>query len=260
MLQEERYLKIVTYLKENGQATLGRLSEETGVSVGTIRRDLEILEKSGMIQTVRGGAIAKNDDLSKQRFNMRNIEHKNEKQLLAEALKDIVVDGQSVALNGGTTNIAVAQYLVSHYQHLTIITNNLYLFRVLKNAKNFTLIVPGGLFDHEEYAIYGKQCERDFLSYNIDVALLAVNAISLEKGVTDFRWREVGVIRSLIKSAKRKIIVADYSKFDRIACANVCGLEEIDYIVSDSRVTEETVRKYYEKAHVGVIRPRMDNT
>ena len=255
MLQEDRFLKILGYLKENGTATLSELAQASGASVGTVRRDLSYLEKSGMLQIVRGGAIAKNDDLTKQGFEMRGIEHKEEKRALSEALKNIVVDGQAVALNSGTTNVEVARYLVDHYRRLTVMTNNLQILRVLGKAKNFTLIVPGGMFDHEEYAIYGRQCEQDILGYNIDTALLAVNAISLEKGVTDFRLREVGIIRALLKSAKNRVIVADYSKFDRVACMNVCRLDEIDCIVSDDQLSAETVQKY-EEAHVRVITPR----
>lgn len=256
MLQEDRFLRIVNYLKQNGTATLDELAQETESSVGTVRRDLANLEKEGMLQIVRGGAISKNDDLTKQRFDMRSIEHKDEKRMLSRGLKDIIVDGQAVALNSGTTNVEVAKYLVNNYRRLTIITNNLYILRILKKAENFTLIVPGGMFDHEEYTIYGRKCEQDILSYNIDVALLAVNALSLNKGVTDFRIREVGIIRALLQSAKTRVVVADYSKFDRIACMNVCGLDQIDYIVTDNHISEETAEKYYDIARVKVIIPR----
>jgi len=253
MLQEDRFLKIVGYLKTNGAATLNELAQEVEASVGTVRRDLSCLEQSGMLQIVRGGAVAKNYDLTKQAFDMRGIEHREEKRELAEALSRIVVDGQAVALNSGTTNIEVARFLVENYYRLTVMTNNLRILNILKKAKNFTLIVPGGMFDHEEYTIYGKQCEQDILAYNIDTALLAVNALSVEKGVTDFRLREVGIIRALLQSAKQKVIVADYSKFDRLACMNVCGLNEIDCIVTDTHTGDDVIRKY-EEANVNVIR------
>ena len=255
MLQENRFFRIVSYLKQNGTATLNDLAAETESSIGTVRRDLKLLEQDGMLRVVRGGAVSTNDDLTKQRFQMRGIEHKEEKQMLGSALHSIVVDGQAVALNGGTTNVEVAKYLVENYRRLTIITNNLYIFRVLKNAENFTLIVPGGLFDHEEYATYGKQCEAEIRSYNIDVALLGINAISLEKGITDFRLREVGVIRALLESAKKRVVVADHSKFDRIACVNVCGLDEIDCIVSDGQIGAGTLHRYENGTHVKILMP-----
>lgn len=258
MLQENRFLKIINYLKQNQTATLNSLAQETESSIGTVRRDLKLLEEDGMLQIVRGGAVLKNNDLTKQRFDLRGMEHQNEKQSLSKALKQVITDGQAVALNGGTTNVEVARYLAENYQRLTVITNNLHILKVMELAKSFTLLVPGGVLDYDEYTVYGKQCERDMRSYNIDVALLAVNAVSLEKGVTDFRLREIGIIRALLQSSKKRVIVAEHSKFDRISCINVCGLDQIDLIVSDNFVTEETVKKYEREAHVQVITPSDD--
>ena len=95
MLQENRFFRIVSYLKQNGTATLNDLAAETESSIGTVRRDLKLLEQDGMLRVVRGGAVSTNDDLTKQRFQMRGIEHKEEKQMLGSALHSIVVDGQA---------------------------------------------------------------------------------------------------------------------------------------------------------------------
>lgn len=247
MLQEDRFLKIVEYLRQNSVATFGELAELADASVGTIRRDLAKLEQSGMLSVVRGGAAARSDDLTKQSFDMRGIEHREEKQELVQLLRHVVVDGQAIALNSGTTNMETARFLVKNYQRLTIITNNLRILDILKTGQNFTLIVPGGVLNPEEYSLYGKQCEKEILSYNFDLVILAVNAISDVKGITDFRTKEIGIIKSLIKASKRKVVVADHSKFDRMAYMNVCGIDELDYIISDSGLKKEQVTRYKNK-------------
>ncbi len=244
MLQEDRFLKILDYLKQKPIVTFAELSQVTGASVGTIRRDLSNLEKNGMLNVVRGGATARKDDITKQAFDIRGLEHKNEKKELVQLLENIVIDGQAIALNSGTTNVETANFLVENYKRLTIVTNNLRIVDILRKAENFTVIVLGGVFDREEYAIGGKQTEKEILSYNFDLSILAVNAISEKKGITEFRPKEVNIIKAFLQSSKTNVVVADYSKFDRISYINVCGIEQLDYIISDSNVTKEQIERY----------------
>ena len=73
---------------------------------------------------------------------------------------------------------------------------------------------------------------------------MAVNAISEKKGITEFRPKEVNIIKAFLQSSKTNVVVADYSKFDRISYINVCGIEQLDYIISDSNVTKEQIERY----------------
>ena len=256
MLQEARFYRIVEHLNKNGASSLQDLANAAGVSIGTIRRDLRSLEKSGLLKIVRGGAVAKNYDLIKQTFDIRQIDHVEEKGSLSEALGSIIKEGQFVALNGGTTQLEVARYLVQHYSQLTILTTNLRILRILESAPNFIVIVPGGILDHEEYTICGRQCEDALLTHNVDTALLAVNAISLHRGITDFRLQEISVMQSFLKCAKQRFVVADHSKFDRVACMTVCGLNDIDGIITDAHTPQELLGRY-EYAGVNVIIPNV---
>lgn len=89
--------------------------------------------------------------------------------------------------------------------------------------------------------------------YNVDLSVIAVNGISLEKGITDFRIEESGIINAMIKSARKSAVIADHSKFERISCINVCPLERIDYVITDSGIDESIVRKY-RKQGIEIIR------
>ena len=254
MLQEDRFLKILEHMSNKNSATFSELKDVLGISEGTVRRDLSKMEKSGMLKVVRGGVISVKDDLSKQTFNMRSIEHRDQKRELASVLKEIIVDGQAIAMNGGTTHIETAKYLANNYTRLTVITNNLNAVETLKQNKGFTLIVTGGIHDPKENVLFGKQCIDTILSYNVDVSLLAVNAISLEKGITDFRLEEVAILNAFMKSSRTNAVVADSSKFDRVAYMNVCDIRAVDCVVTDSSIDLKLLQKY-RAAGVHIITP-----
>jgi len=254
MFKEERFLKIINYLKQNSTASFSELAKEVEVSEATIRRDINELDKKSVLKKVRGGAIWRNDDLSKQVFSMRSIENRSEKAELVKALERIVTDGRAVALNGGTTIVEVAKFLAENYNRLTIITNNLNTIEILRTKKEFTVILPGGFYYANENTLVGQQCKDDISTYNVDVAILAVNAISLEKGITDFRMEEKGVMEALRESAEKVVVVADHTKFDRISCVNILGLDKIDYFITDRRIDSSILKKYRE-AGINIIIP-----
>lgn len=89
-----------------------------------------------------------------------------------------------------------------------------------------------------------KKCEEEIRFYNLDVALLAVNSVSTEKGITDFRPEEVGVIHAMMDASEKKVVMADHTKFDRVSYMNVCDLSEIDYIITDKGIRDEQVKRY----------------
>lgn len=255
MLQEERFFKIIEHLKESRTATFSEIAKLLQISEATARKDLSELDKRGVIRLVRGGAVWKQDDLTKEVSEVRDTINREEKQELVEALGDLVLDGQAVALNGGTTTAEAARFLARNYERLTVITNNLTVLNILNEKKDFTFIVPGGIYCEKENTIVGKQAEYDIGQYNMDYAILAINAISLKKGITDFRTEEKGIINAMIKSAQTSVVVADHTKFERIACMNVCPLEQISHIITDSALDNDILLKYKARG-VDVIQPK----
>ncbi len=254
MIKQKRLDNITSYVCSNKAATLTELAELNGVSLDTVRNDLAELEKlNPIIKRVHGGAVCRNDDSRKQSFSVRNVSRREEKAELAQLVEDIIIDGQAVAINNGTTNIEIARRLVKSFNHLTIITNSLSVVQVFTESKNNSVIITGGTLDPNEFCIYGNHCEEEIRSYNIDVAIIAVNAVSLEKGVTDFRLHEEAIIKSMIKCSQKRFIVADSSKFENISCINICGLDEVDAILTDSKLDDNIFNKYTE-AGVKIIR------
>ncbi|MDF2723151.1 MAG: hypothetical protein K0Q59_2826 [Paenibacillus sp.] len=243
-MQEERYQKINELLVKSNSVKVSELVQFLNVSVDTVRRDLENMEKNGLLKRVHGGAVPLPDHGNKQSFPQRQSKYQAEKAELAELASGLVSEGQAVAMNAGTTNVEVAKKLAERFERLTIITNGLQIVEPFAHKKGFVVIVPGGIVDYEEHALYGANCEEQIASYNIDVAFIACNAISLQKGLTDFRINEVGIIRKMLDCSRYNVVVADSSKFETTSYLNVAPLNRIDRIVTDSHVSMSVVEKY----------------
>ena len=240
----ERSEIILEHLRVKGRAGFGELAALTEVSVDTVRRDLAEMEEMGLVSRVRGGAVICEDDPGKKSFGIRSSLQRDEKIELCDGLSEIITDGQTVALNNGTTNIEAAKYLCRYFNRLTVITNSLAVLGYMLERRKFNVIVPGGMVDLQEKCLYGSHCESDIRNYNIDVALLAVNAVSVQKGITDFRFNEVGIINAMMESAQKKYVLADSSKFDSVSCVNICSLDKIDGFLTDRLISDETARLF----------------
>ena len=257
MLQEERFIKIIEYLKEKGSARFPQIAEVAGVSENTVRKDLAELDKRKIISLVRGGAVWKKGDLTRGESQVRDIINREKKQELVKSLSRIVKNGQAVFMNGGTTNVEAAGFLAETYSRLTIISNNLTVLDMCRRKKEFQLILAGGVYYEPENTVIGKQVEQDVAMYNADIAVLSVNSISLKKGITDFRMEESGIINAMIGNAEKAVAVADSSKFERVAHINVCPIRSISCFLTDSSMDSEVFAKY-KKHGVEIIMPGED--
>ncbi|MBS4214272.1 DeoR/GlpR family DNA-binding transcription regulator [Neobacillus rhizophilus] len=259
MLQEQRHHEIETFLKRQKAVKAAELASLLDVSIDTIRRDLEVLEKKGIVKRVHGGAILKQkeDTALNKLFNEREVKHLEKKKQLALVAVELIEEGQAIALNGGTTTIELAKVLADKFERLTIITNDLRIVSILGKNKHFNIILSGGFYNPEESTLYGKQCEDILSNFNIDIAFITVNALSFEHGLTDFRIHEVGVIQSILSRSKYKVVVADSSKFETNAYINICPLENIDLIVTDSALPS-IIEKEYSEHHIQILTPHSD--
>lgn len=253
MLQEERFSNIIQYLKENKIAKLRQLSKLNGVSVDTVRRDLEILENYGVLEKVHGGAVYKQESADPNTFGMRIVSHRREKAELARGITSVVKEGQTVALGSGSTIIEIAKVFAESYKRLTVITNDLNVVDVLSAKENFTIILAGGVYNGEENAIFGGQCEQELGQYNADVGILSVGGISPDKGITDVRLEQIDVLRRIIDMSEKVVVAADHSKFAKVACSAICEARGIDIILSDAELSD-LQKEIYEQLGITVIR------
>lgn len=254
MLQEERFGKIIEYLKVNETAKIPDLAKLVCVSVDTIRRDLEKLEEYGVLDRVRGGAVWRRESLEQHVYEMRSIVHSEEKEQLAALVGKVLDDGKTVVMGSSSTTVEIAKYISQNYKRLTVITNDMDIVKKLSTNEHVKLIVMGGTLDQEENATYGRQCEKEVKQYNADVCIISVNGISVEKGLSDFRLNQMDTFKAMMDISEKVVVAADSSKFNKASCMALCSLDEVDCIISDDKLPKEMIKKL-EEMSIEVITP-----
>lgn len=244
MLPPERQKLILLELEAKGNVSVMDLKSLLNISIDTVRRDLKALENLGKIKRIHGGAVLKDEVVTNQAFEQRSTSYRERKSELAKVAIEYVKEYQAISLNAGTTNIEVAKELALHFDRLTIITNSLHVANVLRSKKDFTVIVTGGVLNQEEYSLYDRNIVEEIKQFNIDITFISINAISLTKGLTDFRHGEKEVINAMVEGAEKAIVVADSSKYETASYLKICDIEKIDTFVTDSYLDESLLKKY----------------
>lgn len=254
MLQEERFGKIIDYLEINKTAKVNELAKLINVSVDTIRRDLEKLEGYGVLERVRGGAVWRRESLEQHVYEMRTTVHSEEKERLSAVIKKVLDDGKTVVMGSSSTTVEIAKFISQNYKRLNVITNDLDIVKKLSNNEQFKLIFLGGILDTEENATYGKNCEEEIRQYNADVCIISVSGISVDKGLSDFRINQLDTFRAMMEISEKVVVAVDSSKFNKASCMVLCGIEDIDCIVSDDKLSDEIMVELGKK-NIEVITP-----
>ena len=229
-LKEERFKFILSALKENGKVNYGELSENLDISEDTVRRDIEYLHSNGLLWKVRGGAIPLNKN--PLAFEDRTGYHSEEKETIALKAQSMLKKGMTVFMDGGTTVCAVAEKfpLDSSFR---VITNNMALLPILSRLKGVEVIVLGGIMDHNTETNVGTKTSEDVKQYVADLYLMGTCAISVKFGITAAVREDGAVKKAMLGSAKTKVVLCDSKKIGTVEPFTVCGLEEIDILVTE---------------------------
>jgi DeoR/GlpR family transcriptional regulator of sugar metabolism len=229
---EERAKVILSELEKNGSVEIEKLANILNVSEMTIRRDLSRLEHEGLLRRVYGGAVSTRGRSFEPPFIIRESKHKKEKEIIGHIAASLVVDGDSIALDVGTTTLEIAKHLVSRH-NLTVLTPNLRIATLLADKKEIRLILTGGIVRPGELSMVGEIARRTVESFYVDKLFLGIGAIDADAGLTEYNLDDAVIKQSLIKNAKEVIVVADSSKFDKIAFSFVAGFDSVKYLISD---------------------------
>lgn len=249
LLAEERYQKIISMLESEGSVKVSNLIKLFGVSIETVRRDLEYLEAQGYLKKVYGGAIAENKAIKGNAytsFTSREIKNINEKHEIASLAIRSVSEDQSLALDSGTTTFEVARELKKNFQRLTILTNSIKIANELADMDKYTIILTGGILKNDEYSLVGDIALDNIGKFNIDCSFISVSGISLNNGFTDWRMDEIQIQRKMMEISKQTMVLADSSKFGEVSLLKICDVNQVDAIITDSNLKTDIYDKYTE--------------
>jgi DeoR/GlpR family transcriptional regulator of sugar metabolism len=232
MASEDRHTFILRQIEDRGSVSVVDLASQLGVSEMTIRRDLTDLEKEGGIRRVHGGAVGARGRSYEPPLILREAENQDAKVRIGKMAASLVAEGDSIALDIGSTTLEIARHLVGR-RNLTVVTSSLHIATLIYTEPEIRLILTGGIVRHGESSMIGDLARHAYQALHVDRLFLAVAAVDAEAGLTEYNWDDALVKQAMIESAKEVILVADSSKFDRVAFARVAPLGAVHQIVTD---------------------------
>lgn len=243
MLAIERKNAILTKLSIEGKVLVSELSREYGVTEETIRRDLEKLEKEGLAKKTYGGAVKNENFNIDLPFYVRKQTNVESKQYIASVIGSMINDGDYLMLDSSTTALFVVKSII-HKKKITLITNSIEILLELSNKPDWTVISTGGTLKEVGLSLVGYQAERMVSGFHVDMAICSSKGIDSDMGVTDSNERDAEIKKAFFKSAKKKILALDSSKFDITSFIKICDVSDLDMVVTEKRPSDIWLERF----------------
>ncbi|MBQ0828860.1 DeoR/GlpR family DNA-binding transcription regulator [Streptomyces tagetis] len=238
MLAAERHRRIVAEIARSKFVTTDDLTTLLGVSHETVRRDLALLERSGELTRVHGGATSTQAPVGEEAsFSERSGTLAAEKQAIGRAAAALVEPNQTIVIDVGTTALEVARALPADHAGV-IATPSLLVAAEVSTRPRVEVLVSGGRLRAGDLACSNAQTVEFFRNLRADAVFLGSGGIA-PYGLTDFHVDEVATKRAMLANASRRCVLADSSKFGRTAAHRVCELDGFDTLVTDTACPAE---------------------
>lgn len=234
MFAVERRNQILEKLQDEKKVFVSELSKIFKVSEETIRRDLDKLQKEGFAVKSYGGAIYNEDTNIDMPFNVRKKRNVEGKQKIANIVQQLVNDGDHIILDASTTAVFIAKALKKK-KYLTVVTNSVEILIELADLSTWNVISTGGKMREGYLSLFGTSVIDSFKKYNVDKAFISCKGFDVEHGITDSIEDFAEVKKGIIQASNTCVLAVDSSKFDRIAFAKICDINNIDMIVTDKK-------------------------
>ena len=241
MLVGERRRRIVDILHTNERAQVDELAVELGVSESTIRRDLQLLSRRGVVVRTHGGVLP--PSRFEPTFREKETEHPAQKKAIARAAARLVEAGQTVFLDAGTSTLELARLLRGRTD-VTIATNSVSIAMELASSTN--LVLSGGSVKEATLALVGPLAERAIEQMHPDIAFIGMNGVSVEAGFTTPTWEEAATKSRMIQAARVAVVLADNSKLGAVTFAHVARLDEVQVLITDDQASSDEVARLRE--------------
>ena len=243
MLAIERKNEILNKLRMEQRVLVSELAVHYGVTEETIRRDLDKLEKEGYATKTYGGAIWGNSTKTDLSYTIRNKTNVEAKTAMARVISSMVNDGDHLMLDDSSTSLYVAKQLKDK-KNLTIITYSVEIVVELSGVEGFKILSTGGQLRPGSLAFEGHQVPQMLSKYHVDKAILSCKGLDRAAGVTDSAENHALSKQAMIHAAKEVILALDDTKFDKISFVQVCPLETLQTVVTNTRPDAAWVRTF----------------
>lgn len=237
--------KILEQLRADGKVSVSRLAAQLGATPVTIRNDLTALERDGYLVRMQGGAV-----ISHRLENHMAPETEDatflRKQALAAEVAQLISDGQTLFFNSGTTTHHIARALKGK-KHLNIVTNSLAIAMELGNTPTFHVLLLGGEINASYGFTSGGDTQEQLSKYRADWAILSVDGVSAQGGITTCHPEEAILDRLMMANARKVLIAATGNKIGTAGFSRICDSDETIQLVTDSTCDKDALMALQER-------------
>ncbi len=245
MTLKQRLEAIRKIVKEDKKVVVTQLSEMFDVTEETIRRDLEKLEEEGLVNRTYGGAVLNQDKAhEKIHFLKRAQTNLEEKKIIAEKVAPILATSSSIGADSSST-VLEALKKISDLQGITVLTNSVEALREL-SLSSLNVMSTGGVLNKNTLSLQGIVTKELIGRYNVDIALISCKGLILDSGVFDSNESEAELKKMLIERANKVVLLADDSKYDKMAFYKLAGFEKIDTVITNKEPDKEWMKTFKE--------------
>jgi DeoR family transcriptional regulator, glycerol-3-phosphate regulon repressor len=227
-----RHGHIEKLVKERGFVTISALSDQLGVTVQTIRRDLSDLADAGRITRFHGGAGLPSS-IQNIEYSDRKVLNSREKESIAKLVAQHIPANSSLFINIGTTTEAVARALLNH-EGLRFITNNLNVASLLANNSSLNVIVTGGAIRNRDGGIIGQAACDMIGQFSVDFGIIGISGIDNDGTLLDYDYEEVRAAQAILRNARSVFLVADHTKFTRRPMVRMGSITQVSALFTDA--------------------------
>src|SRR5690625_659041 len=247
MLVAERHQKIVELENERKSIRVTELSRIFSITEETIRRDLENLEKQGKLQRSHGGAVSISSSQGPEvsYFEREIINIKEKRQIAKESVK-LVHEGDRIILDASTTAWYMAKELPD--LDMTVLTNSIKVATELSAKRNITVISTGGVLRTESLSFIGPLAEASLDSYHVNKAFISCKGFHVDHGLSESSEQQSRVKKKMINISDVVYMMIDYSKFGIQAFSRLSQIDDIDYIITDSNMTDKNLQQLKDRS------------
>lgn len=241
----QRRQVITEHVLGRQSATVPELADLCRVSEMTIYRDLEELERQGVVRKFRGGVTAQPSGVFESNVAYRLAAMREEKAAIARRARKLIEPGTSVMLDDSTSALALAR-LLTDVTPLTVATNYLETIKLLSTSPGIDLIALGGKYHPTHDSFLGVQCIEAIEAMRVDLLFMSVSSVSGDHAFHQ-EDHEVAVKRAMLNSARKRVLLADHSKLGRSALHRLAPLREFDLVIIDEQASPEARRELDER-------------
>jgi DeoR/GlpR family transcriptional regulator of sugar metabolism len=236
VLLDDRRTRLLELVRSRGFAALPDLAKQLNVSQSTLRRDLDFLEESGAAKRTHGGVFYTGDSPKLPHFDERQPAQWDKKRSIAARAAELIEEGDTLLLDGGTTTYELARLLVG--RRLQVVTNSLPVANLFASDANADLVLIGGYVYPRTGVSLGPYANEMLARVNVRKTVLSVAGIN-ERGYFNSNLLLVETERAMMAAAEETIVVADSTKFGRQSLAHLAALDAVDRLVVDGEVSGE---------------------